>query len=415
MLNDISNDLFPLHKVAESDLQCLGRVLWGWELCGKCDGLQRCTNTNCPWRRAEKLAGFWNWYKDIAAMYVPEQVCKTAALRSHGDLLDIIRLLKTQPEKPRSHLTQHFFASRDDAQAGLPNPADQSRAFNIAARVLLMVNCGLSQQSIESLEYSQLPRPWRKDVSVALFIDESFPTSDNPYFDDQPDSPENDAIRESVTAKALKKRAKLRLEPTDDLTNHLRLDRRTGIVEVFHNTAVLKESLLASESLDSTSTIGDCVRMCVRREMWIRMPMLIHLRGNIPRALALETLDTIHNILFPSDKESQALLSSLVSHSSFDKDCRNYESAAYRKEDEKNSQYRYWGARLVELYNESQKPTPRGWLQTWLERKSGARYVMMATLIGVIIAIVLGFLSLGIAGFQAWVAWQQWKHPVSSG
>lgn len=412
---NISDDLFPLHEVAGTDLQCLGRVLWGWELCSNCDGQLKCANADCPWSRAEKLAGFWNWYKDITAMYVPEQVCKTAALRSHDDLLNIIRLIKTEPEQPRSHLTQHFFANRDDAQTGLPNPADQSRAFNMAARVLLMVNCGLSQHSIEILEYSQLPCPWRKDTSIALFIGESFPTSDNPYFDDHPDSPENDAIREAVTAKALKKRAKLRLEPTNDLTNHLRLDRRTGTVEIFHNTAVLKESLLASNSLNSTSTIGDCVRTYVRLETFIGIPTLTHLSGNIPRALALETLDTIHNILFPSDKESQALLSSLVSHSSFDKDCRNYESAAYGKEDEKNSQYRYWGARLVELYNESQKPTPRGWLQTWLERKSGARYVMMATLVGVIIAILIGFLSLGVAGFQAWVAWQQWKHPLSSG
>lgn len=39
---------------------------------------------------------------------------------------------------------------------------------------------------------------------------------------------------------------------------------------------------------------------------------------------------------------------------------------------------------------------------------------MMATLIGVMIAIVIGFLGLAVATFQAWVAWQQWKHPVSA-
>ena len=137
-------------------------------------------------------------------------------------------------------------------------------------------------------------------------------------------------------------------------------------------------------------------------------------RGNIPRALALETLNTIHKVLFPPDRDSQVLLASLVSRASFDEDCLRYESAKYRKEDEESS-YHYFGSRLADLYDELQNPTPRSWFQTWLERKSGARYVMMATLIGVGIAIVIGLLGLGVATFQAWVAWQQWKHPVQAG
>ena len=32
MPNDISDDLFPLSEVTDTNLQCLGRVLWGWEL-----------------------------------------------------------------------------------------------------------------------------------------------------------------------------------------------------------------------------------------------------------------------------------------------------------------------------------------------------------------------------------------------
>jgi hypothetical protein len=39
---------------------------------------------------------------------------------------------------------------------------------------------------------------------------------------------------------------------------------------------------------------------------------------------------------------------------------------------------------------------------------------MLATLIGVIVAIILGRLGLKVGIFQAWVAYQQWKHPVSS-
>jgi hypothetical protein len=34
--------------------------------------------------------------------------------------------------------------------------------------------------------------------------------------------------------------------------------------------------------------------------------------------------------------------------------------------------------------------------------------------IGVVIAILLGTASLAIGGYQAWVGYQQWKHPISS-
>jgi len=67
------------------------------------------------------------------------------------------------------------------------------------------------------------------------------------------------------------------------------------------------------------------------------------------------------------------------------------------------------------LYDELENPTPRGFFEKWLERRSGARYVMMATLTGVVIAIILGMFGLAVSIFQAWVGWQQWKHPITSG
>ncbi|KAF4973927.1 hypothetical protein FZEAL_9113 [Fusarium zealandicum] len=76
--------------------------------------------------------------------------------------------------------------------------------------------------------------------------------------------------------------------------------------------------------------------------------------------------------------------------------------------------YRYLDSRIMELYEELETPTPRGFLEKWLERKSGARYVMMATLGGVAIAVFLGALALAVSIFQAWVGWQQWQHPVGN-
>lgn len=124
----------------------------------------------------------------------------------------------------------------------------------------------------------------------------------------------------------------------------------------------------------------------------------------------------MQKILFPlSDAKSYSLLRSLTSTSSFDPDCLRFESASIRNADEKDIQYLYFGSRLADLYEELENPKPRGWLERWLERKSRARHVMMATVVGVVIAIFLGLASLAVGGYQAWVGYQQWQHPVTTG
>jgi hypothetical protein len=40
---------------------------------------------------------------------------------------------------------------------------------------------------------------------------------------------------------------------------------------------------------------------------------------------------------------------------------------------------------------------------------------MMATIIGLIIAIFLDLAGLSVGGYQVWVSYQQWQHPVSAG
>ena len=131
--------------------------------------------------------------------------------------------------------------------------------------------------------------------------------------------------------------------------------------------------------------------------------------------MALEALDSIQKILFPlSEPKSYSFLRSLTSTASFDPDCLRFESASIRSTNEKDIQYLYFGARLADLYEELENPKPRGLIERWLERKSRARHVMMATVIGVIIAIFLGVASLAVGGYQAWIGYQQWQHPVSS-
>ena len=140
---------------------------------------------------------------------------------------------------------------------------------------------------------------------------------------------------------------------------------------------------------------------------------LVTFRGALPRQLALECLDSLQKIVFPlSDAKSRSLLQSLISKSSFDPDCLRFESAPIRNSEEKDIKYHYFGTQLVDLHEELQNPAPRGWFEKWLERKSGARYIVMWTLIGVFFAILLGMATLAVTSYQTWLTYQQWKHPI---
>lgn len=85
------------------------------------------------------------------------------------------------------------------------------------------------------------------------------------------------------------------------------------------------------------------------------------------------------------------------------------------RENELDVPFIYFGERLMDLHAELDNPTPRGSFEKWLQRRSDARHVMFATLIGVILAVVLGTAGLCVTTYQTWISYQTWKHPVTSG
>ena len=131
--------------------------------------------------------------------------------------------------------------------------------------------------------------------------------------------------------------------------------------------------------------------------------------GALPRQIVLEVQDSLQYILFPlSHGKSKKLLLSLIKHASFDPECKNWDFTSIRRSEETVVPYHYFGSRLVDLYEELENPKPNGWLQELIERKSGARYVMLATLY----ALFIGTMGLGVAILQTYFTYQAWKHPT---
>lgn len=394
-----SEVLYPLSNASRDDLARICESLWGWTPCTSWVCRKACQQLiGCSCERVAKLENFFDFYRDITAYYIPDFTGDSCpALRSHDDLVDIVILLKSNADKPRSGLTKEYFSQRfQNGHKKMPTIADQNRAFSLAARVFSMIQCSVENQSDGLLEAGTQPLTWHSDKSFADFIDSVFRKRKQPALNPNDDVALSARVHLAlVTAKRLRKVAHLKIIPTDNLGDHLLLDNTNGTVAIYHYTSVLKEHILATgeDGIGETSTKSIS-------------------NGNIPRQLALETLHTLKNILFPVDAESQSLLRSLVSKANFDPDILRLESSFYGGLDEHQIGYEYWGSRLIDLYDELENPMPRSYLEKWIERRSGARYMMMATLAGVAMAVLLGILSLAVSIFQAWVGWQQWQHPV---
>jgi hypothetical protein len=300
--------------------------------------------------------------------------------------LELIQLIQSRPHIAREQIAHCYFVEHRISEVESPATLDQHRAMDLAASVLFSLDCRSTHEHADLLEEGSSSLPWRDTISASEFLSEAFPERTCPSVASEKEGIQWPAVTAAVSGKQLRRILGLRLEATTDLRSHLLLDHERGVLKIFHCTAMLRETLLVHERQPT---------VCV-----------------VPRRLILEVFDTIHNVLFPSDHESQALLSSLVAKHGFDSDVLRFESWDHHGHDDPELSYPYFGNRLAELYEELQHPTPRTRLENWFERKSGARYMLMATMIGVFIAVIIGILGLGISGFQAYVSYQQWKHPV---
>jgi len=237
---------FPLSKVTTSELQHLTRALWCWRVCADCLAGKPCQAEECPWQRSTILGRFFQTYKEITASYEADvKSDQRPGLTCHEDLMTIIEKLKSNPAVTREELLKILFTNQ-------PARSDQERAVNIAVRVMLMVNCSTARQSSVLLEHGSQQVPWRSDIPFSEYITSIFPKTDHPSIDE---------IKDNLKATKLKKQARLRFEPTDDLRNHLKLDKKRAVVEVFHHTAFLKEHLRLTRNQSRNMSVADSIKL----------------------------------------------------------------------------------------------------------------------------------------------------------
>ncbi|KAF9878593.1 hypothetical protein CkaCkLH20_04085 [Colletotrichum karsti] len=274
--------------------------------------------------------------------------------------------------------------------------AKQPGDIELATRIAFMTSCLALDYSTDRLEKGGYRAEWRDTEPLSKFIEKFFEPQSHMVLS-YPEHLGHADFKSDLKATKLKKVLGIVIRPTNDIRDHLKLDRKNMTLDVFHCTGFVKEHLRRSKDPGDKRTIQDALK-----------------RGALPRQLMLEVLESLQGVLFPlSDKKSRKMLASYVANGAFDPDVQNFEFVSIKNKGEETVPFYYLSTRLSELHHELLNPKPRGWLERQFERRSGARYMMMATMIGVLFAVFLGFLSLALSSYQTYIAYQAWQHPVS--
>jgi hypothetical protein len=241
---------YPLEETTSKNLRLLCIAIWDWKFCGSCADNEElyCADQTCSWSRAGKLGPFFKYYKRTVSSYIPEFIASGAvALRGHDDLVNVIQTIRRNLQESRHGITSQYFTNRQYGEEGLPDGQDQARAFNVGVKVLSMVNCSNENHQLDLLELGGASNAWNTGSSFSQFIAAAFPTTDHPTLNETQGS-RGENILGKLNAEILQRNAGLKLLPTEDLSRHLKLDIHSGVVEIFHFTAFLKEHLIATKS-----------------------------------------------------------------------------------------------------------------------------------------------------------------------
>ncbi|KAK8103210.1 hypothetical protein PG984_016356 [Apiospora sp. TS-2023a] len=321
---------FPLQRAAIEDLESLCKVLWGWPDCAHCTVQNPCSGISaCSWHRFKRLAPFFDHYRDMTKQYLPDfEMGSPQALRDHSDLRAIITLIGSNPGTPLAGLTDQYFRGNGTKYSSPPTTTDQHRAFSLALHIMSMVTSDNTSptQYLEGVLQSQSGIRSGASPGTGQGLAQTLDVN---------------RVLKSLKARRLRKVGKLTFEATNNLNDHLKLDKKRGAIKLFRHSAFLKEQLLASRSaLTRTTSSG--------------------FEGRLSRHYALEVLHSIQDVLFPPDVKSQAFLRSLISEQEMDPDCTLYNNSEYELEGEDDVSYQWLGPRLMDLYEELENPTPRG-------------------------------------------------------
>ncbi|KAK6858314.1 hypothetical protein PG995_006013 [Apiospora arundinis] len=334
---------------------------------------------------------------------------------THDDILAATNVLR---DDPALTLDQACSILRERLRPRLCSNQQLKRAITISVRITLMLDCDRNLDA------------WKPDERFVDYVSVRFPRTSGP----SETVKEVMASKKSIKAWKLKTRCRLSFRGTDILARHLALDPSHPdgpTLYIFHHTTFLKAHLdrLKVLGIDIENGILPCLRrhgvfpqlspfaayFTVQISPPHKLTQTPNFSGCPPPRLLVETLHSIQGILFHfDDHRSSRILSRLINRGGFDHDCAQHEGYKII-EDPKGLEYMYWGERLATLHKFLHDRPARNKFERWIKWQTSESNAFAVALFALFISVIVGILSLGMAGVQTWIAYKAWKEPVNGG
>ncbi|KAL4886117.1 hypothetical protein BJY04DRAFT_213652 [Aspergillus karnatakaensis] len=340
--------------------------------------------------QTEKHANYPSYFTFYQSIFCPEEEHGTIiqidnpVLSSHGDILRCASHIRANAQQTQEVLGRTLFPGNTVSHR------DRHDAIHSTIRVMFMLDCFLKDKFSPNYEVSDYsPARWEAHEPLVTYVERAIPKDPMQRISDF--QPHKAMYKEALKAWELKKRCHLQFLPTNNIMEHLLYDPRTRTVQIFHHTAYLSAHLRHAKGQPLDQSASESLKM-----------------GMLPPQLLLETLHTIHSILFPimNDKtgKSSELLKDLIAKHGFDPNAiwdTGLISDGFR--------YQYWNQRLEILYRLVINPPPRNRLARWVERHTSERNALTVALIALFLNAFFGMMACLIGGAQLAIAILAWK------
>jgi hypothetical protein len=130
----------------------------------------------------------------------------------------------------------------------------------LAVKLMMMIDCSCLNYNLDRLEQGDSRLDWKDNIPFSRFIQESFPVTTHTVLS-FPDQAHYAAMKSDLRATKLQKHLSLRLRPTNDLRDHLKMDRANRVLKIFHHAGFLKRQLLLTKDLPRDSSVEDSLRL----------------------------------------------------------------------------------------------------------------------------------------------------------
>ncbi|KAL1882866.1 hypothetical protein Daus18300_000504 [Diaporthe australafricana] len=298
------------------------------------------------------LAPFFDFYhKEVKRLHTGiTPLVQGLHTKTHKDLMHIRDMVSNLRTEPRSNVRQSLhpnFATENDMSL--------DRLVDLTIRLWLMVNVRDDSLSMKLWTPGQFSARWDESDSLDTFLSHQFPPSTTKL------QLKESRLEMKFTVAYMVRTCRLQVKWTDDLVNHLRLDRGPDVktLSVFPH----KDFLVAHLKNGQTNT---------RR------------RSVLPQKLVRETIMSL-NMLFPQyDPATQALLREYG---------QTFDSVPPFEGPRKLTlrEFSYWRDHLVDLHDVFQAE-PDSWRQLFFDRRNPQQWWTFW------IAMIIFFLSVASLG-----------------